>query len=1066
MSKHGGHRSKAVISASVATGRGRPKPQRMTSGLLALSSTLLVLGLRLGTAEATTVRVHKDDAGSYVTIDGKKTLIRGMNWGYMPVGENYTYDFWGRDDAFIEAALRPEMALLRDMGVNAIRQYAVIPPRWVEWIYEEYGIYTMINPLFGRYGITVDGAWIGNVDYGNKQVREAIIADTMAAVNTYKDTEGVLLWLLGNENNYGLHWTSFEIEELPVGLEDDPKLQNAAALYSLWGEAIAAIKEVDKNHPVSICNGDIQYLELIEEYASNLDILGTNVYRGVSARDLFERVDESLGVPVLFAEFGADAFDAVRGREDHLTQAKYLTAQWEEIYAQSHGRGGVGNAIGGFVFQWSDGWWKHKQTENLEIQDTTASWANKGYPEDFAEGANNMNEEWFGIAAKGQTDANGHYQVFPRAGYYALRDAWRLDPYAEDVTNDAIRAHFAAIDPPSYDSVYKATLAEDRLSKLERFRLERIRAELWTFAGTDAAARGEGRERTRFNHMESVYLGATAVPQTNVRAEVDVNIVGNVPSALMDDIFYEKRGRAQTLMDEEGEPVTVNGIDRVRLYRAKLQWEDPHFSLHGFYREGHFHWGNEGDFFGLYRQAYYGPNIDIYDAAVPLGVEWSGKGALSGLKVVGGPQIYWGANPTIIAKYSHSLGSGVTATLMHQEDIASQAEVSTSRAIPEPLDRRSSLHVTHEGGSLTTEAGVLWSGSRKVGRRFFAQREAAEGQGYAGSNQHYLTDEIVAADTLGAKAKMTYIGSPVSAYAQGMYKGLVADGGPNETKNFSGWSLREDGRGNQVSAMGGLAVGFGSVQIAPHALYQKPLIGPIAGTDGRVTTDGLSYYRPIASRNVLSDPFAVLGNRETLGLELLLSYDPTPGTWMWEWDNVQREDAPFAGNLNFVYRMQPTSRDANFGFDEAGNIFAFGSAPPAQDLWEVRGSIIMTSGAQTRLIGGVYTGTAQSTGSSERTILRKGAEAELWTGRWVVMGALKLDDWGPYDYHRDFNITFPLQVNSEVGYGLRPHRLGKHRTEIRVIGKYRSLDEHSGGDSRLQGQDYELELATKLVVAM
>ena len=31
------------------------------------------------------------------------------------------------------------------------------------------------------------------------------------------DTPGVLMWLLGNENNYGLSWTSFEIEALPRG---------------------------------------------------------------------------------------------------------------------------------------------------------------------------------------------------------------------------------------------------------------------------------------------------------------------------------------------------------------------------------------------------------------------------------------------------------------------------------------------------------------------------------------------------------------------------------------------------------------------------------------------------------------------------------------------------------------------------------------------------------------------------------------------------------------------------------------------------------------------------------
>ena len=50
-------------------------------------------------------------------------------------------------------------------------------------------------------------------------------------------------------------------------------------------------------------------------------------------------------------------------------------------------------------------------------------------------------------------------------------------------------------------------------------------------------------------------------------------------------------------------------------------------------------------------------------------------------------------------------------------------------------------------------------------------------------------------------------------------------------------------------------------------------------------------------RNIIDDPFAVRGNRETIAGELLLTYDPTPGTWMYEWDNDRAEDAKFAMNL-------------------------------------------------------------------------------------------------------------------------------------------------------------------------
>jgi len=48
---------------------------------------------------------------------------------------------------------------------------------------------------------------------------------------------------------------------------------------------------------VAIANGDLQYIDLIAEECKGLDILGTNVYRGISARDLFQVVKDKLGSP-------------------------------------------------------------------------------------------------------------------------------------------------------------------------------------------------------------------------------------------------------------------------------------------------------------------------------------------------------------------------------------------------------------------------------------------------------------------------------------------------------------------------------------------------------------------------------------------------------------------------------------------------------------------------------------------------------------------------------------------------------------------------------------------------
>jgi hypothetical protein len=57
--------------------------------------------------------------------------------------------------------------------------------------------------------------------------------------------------------------------------------------------------------------------------------------------------------------------------------------------------------------------------------------------------------------------------------------------------------------------------------------------------------------------------------------------------------------------------------------------------------------------------------------------------------------------------------------------------------------------------------------------------------------------------------------------------------------------------------------------------------------------------QPRKLRNIQDDPFA--RGIETVAGELLLSYDPTPATWMYEWDNDFAEDAKFAMNLGFVF---------------------------------------------------------------------------------------------------------------------------------------------------------------------
>jgi len=166
-----------------------------------------------------------------ILVNGKEFFIKGMNWDYFPTGTNYSYSLWNQSDATIKAALDYEMGLLKHMGVNTIRQYTGIPAKWITYIYKEHGIFTILNHTFGRYGLTVNNAWIPNIDYGASDIQAILLREVTDMVKEYQNTPGLLLFLLGNENNYGLFWRGAETENIPM--EDRESTKSAIQMYKL-----------------------------------------------------------------------------------------------------------------------------------------------------------------------------------------------------------------------------------------------------------------------------------------------------------------------------------------------------------------------------------------------------------------------------------------------------------------------------------------------------------------------------------------------------------------------------------------------------------------------------------------------------------------------------------------------------------------------------------------------------------------------------------------------------------------------------------------------------------------
>jgi hypothetical protein len=984
-------------------------------------------------AQSPSIRVTSAADGWRLYKDGVPVIVNGMNWDYFPIGTNYNYSLWNQSPEFIQQALDAEMGMLKNMGVNAIRVYTGIPKQWITYIYERYGIYTMLNHSFGRYGLNLDGAWVANTEYSDPRVEKLLLKEVTELVKEYKDTPGLLVYLLGNENNYGLFWEGAETENIPV--KDRKSTKRAEFMYRLFNKAVVAMKGAGASHPVAICNGDLLFLEIIKTEAPDIDILGINVYRGLSFTDMFDRVKKEFDKPVLLTEFGSDAFNAKTLQEDQLAQAMYQRENWREIYANAAGMGKAGNSLGGFTFQFSDGWWKFGQTLNLDVHDINASWSNGGYQFDYTPGMNNMNEEWFGIVAKGPTDANGFYQVYPRAAYYTLQQVHRFNPLSPGLTASDLNTFFNAI---SVEGAFlqargdRGALGGEQNSIV---RMSRFSADLNTYSTggslittPDVPASGEPSypNQLGFDHMQSFYIGVTADPAPNMSASVDFNVLGNVAQNPIDEIFYENRGRPLIVRGTES-PVNIQDNNRVMVYSATYRWNHHWFDLNGFYRTGHYHWGYEGDFFGLYPEANYGNQIDMYNGIAPFGFEAAGKHQLAGLKVAFGPQLWWGANPAVLLKYSKNLG-GVALTGIFHEDVEQLGPTESSFAIPQPKTRRLTLHAARKFGAFGIDIGGIWAGQPLNGRTFQTTRTVD-------STTQVFEDQIRASDNWGGKVKLTWTGGTFNWYAQSAVQGLVANGGADQTLTYTGWRLKDSGSGNQYNVLTGFTWTIGNLQIAPNFLWQKPIEGPVPN----------NLPVPARPRNILDDPFVVRGNREQTAGEILFTYDPTPGSWMYNWDSDRSEDARFAAAAGFVYRHLPTVQDAAIGILPDGRtLFAFPGSAPARDLWEVHGRIVSKLNRNFGLIALLYGGDAQANGSDARMITRYGADLRMIYKNTKFNTAVKVNDWGPFDYHRDFNLTFPLQLMADFSTTLgRPDWFQLPATRMGIRGTWRSLDRYS-----------------------
>jgi len=359
-------------------------------------------------------------------VDRKPYIVKGVCYNPIPIGQNHEYDWWSDPG-------KPWIAdgkLMKEMGINTVRIYQ--PGANVE------AVRNVIRDLYQLYGIrTILGHWLCFWEYpcpfyGDQDFQEKVKKEVLEMVSAYKDEEGLLLWILGNENNYSFAgrvnpWSNEEIDSEP-----DPQKQialRAKIYYSFVNELIKEIKKIDSVHPVALGNGELVGLEKANEYCPQADLVACIIYRGKSFGNIFSNLRNVFDRPILLSEFGADAFDAYKKKEDQNMQAFFLEAQWRQIYENLAGnKKGAGNCLGGAFFEWTDEWWKHNEwaQDSWSVHDTGSNWSNGAYYLDIkADGNKNMNEEWFGIVGLSEELENGINKRTPRKAYYVIREFWK-----------------------------------------------------------------------------------------------------------------------------------------------------------------------------------------------------------------------------------------------------------------------------------------------------------------------------------------------------------------------------------------------------------------------------------------------------------------------------------------------------------------------------------------------------------------------------------------------------------------------------------------------------------------
>ncbi|MCL2761675.1 MAG: hypothetical protein FWD36_00515 [Treponema sp.] len=1031
--------------------------------------------------------VQNSNDGWELLVDGKQMFVKGVVFAVNPPGTSFTYNLWNEGDTTIRRVLDYEGELMRAAGINAIRTGPDIPRRWVEYLYNNFDILTLVNYDLERWS----GIYGHTANYYDPEVRQNVMKKAYNMVNRYKDASGILGYLFGDGNPEGLYYEGsgkYHDNDPDVARKygSNPGLRKARALFSLTEDVFQQTKDLDPDRPVGFLTNGLSSIDLIADECPSLDFIACTLgqfYDWAAMRtnpDFWREARQKLNKPVIIGSFGAPAWNAKHMREDQYNQALWIVNQWKDMYGNAYGKG-QSNNIGGFVSEWTDQWYKNDYGSaggaQIHIHNTEPTGEVPDYTFSHTPRHANMTPEWMGITSQGERKYVAWFrEKIPRASYYTLQHIWSADPWrladSADEGAATIDSHFAKL-----DYAYALARGRDAVEKPPNWRVTNE-------VNVLAMQTGDDVQKTMKEDGENFF---TAFKDTQYGVKLSTTFWGQTELGTISGGKLE--GGATVYMRHD--MVTGEGPVRSDIYRTQemglaerpfdvyqgwFTWKGFGAEINAHYHHGKGSWLGEGDFFNLNTEKYDLYSDDIWNVKSPIAVEGRynfGMQGRQGLAVIMGPKIYAGAPPMILGKWykegewvkghymAYSVMVGQSFSHLNEEkgeyeDLGVYEKPNTTGSLWFSWTPTRSAATPPIGWVAApffqVQVGIMGTNFQKIGEGYFLRNTDVNYYPGLDKDGYLLKEgEITALDTLATKLRVEYrTGRILGFQTEIIHAGLVANS--NWVPPLMSTIFADIGTGNRFEIKGGVNGTYRNYGAALNGLYRKPLQGPV--TSKYIGAGAIhSINRPV-------EPFAVGGNREMLSLEAIFSFDLEPASWLWEWNVWDTEGALFATRVRGRYNIfeglsDPGTRkgaDGKFRSDYSGYPETYGNYELGwMVFWNPKNDIRVANSLDfTR--GFAWNGIPDSA-DAEREVITGWQESLRFRYKRVVFsGLVAFDLWGPVSSDRENNQTYPMRWGFDLAWGLT-HRPSLMDSSNRVGIRWNGVIRDRFSPNASQGRD-------------